>query len=182
MKQVKLISLTIVMLCAHAVSATPDSTLHAGMTNSFTQGLSVHFPGLHYKYDDLSQTHNYSGNWDFDGDGKMDSVLFVGNGGAHLYYHLKIVLSRRHDVREYPWIESDFPLLQSDVPSAALLFGWSIKKSAIGRGMELVIHLDGQVVVPEIWRKRGIHTGDVEVFILPGHTEMMMRRHGSMSE
>ena len=66
-----------------------------------------------YAYFEDSQTHDYSGNWDFDGDGKFDTLKFVGNGGAHVYYHLSIGLSSERETHNYEWLSSDFPLLDS---------------------------------------------------------------------
>ncbi len=80
-------------------------------TNSFEKEYSISKPTLKYCYDNSSQTHNYSNNWDFDGDGINDEVYFVGTGGAHLYYFLKVVLSTDHKPREFNFIQSDFPFL-----------------------------------------------------------------------
>jgi hypothetical protein len=87
------------------------------LTNSFEAIYKKSNPSLRYKYDPVTQTHNYSGNWDFDQDGKTDEVLFVGTGGAHLYYYLRIVLSKDNVVKNYPAIILDMPLL----PGAAEL-------------------------------------------------------------
>ena len=57
------------------------------------------------------QVLDYSGNWDIDGDGRKDSVLFIGNGGAHLYYHLRLRLSSEKKARDYDWLELDNPVL-----------------------------------------------------------------------
>ena len=80
-------------------------------SNSFEINYSKSNPGLRYSYDNTSQTHNYSNNWDFDKDGIKDEVYFIGTGGAHLYYFLKVVLSTDHKVRELDFIQTDFPLL-----------------------------------------------------------------------
>jgi len=49
--------------------------------------------GIKYQYDAESQTHNYSGNFDFDGDFLTDSLYLLGNDGAHLLYSPEIILS-----------------------------------------------------------------------------------------
>jgi hypothetical protein len=54
-------------------------------------------------------SYNYSGKWDFDGDGTSDSLLFIGNGGAHAYYYLRIVLSADQVRRDYPTVHLDMP-------------------------------------------------------------------------
>lgn len=80
-------------------------------SNSF----EIHFKNTttNYAYCEESQTHDYSGNWDFDGDGKFDTLHFIGNNGAHLYYHLNVGLSSEKEKRSYTWLLTDFPLLES---------------------------------------------------------------------
>ncbi len=80
-------------------------------SNSFENAYRKSNPTLTYSYDSASQTHNYTNNWDFDKDGINDEVYFAGTGGAHLYYFLKVVLSTDHKLREFDFIQSDFPLL-----------------------------------------------------------------------
>lgn len=80
-------------------------------SNSFEISYSKSNPTLRYSYDKTSQTHDYSNNWDLDKDGKNDEVYFIGTGGAHLYYFLKVVLSTDHKPRVFDFIQSDFPLL-----------------------------------------------------------------------
>jgi hypothetical protein len=60
------------------------------------------------------QTHNYSDNWDLDKDGKADQLFFVGTGGAHLYFYLRIVLSSDNKTRDLDFIQSDDPVLPPD--------------------------------------------------------------------
>lgn len=45
-----------------------------------------------YYYDELKQSHVYPNNWDFNGDGRKDTIKFIGNGGAHLMYKPYLVL------------------------------------------------------------------------------------------
>ncbi|HTO15953.1 MAG TPA: hypothetical protein VLZ83_09285 [Edaphocola sp.] len=80
-------------------------------SNSFEQRYHKLNPTLIYSYDSISQTHNYSNNWDFDKDGIKDELYFVGTGGAHLYYFLKVVLSSDKKSREFNSILSDSPFL-----------------------------------------------------------------------
>jgi hypothetical protein len=116
-----------------------------------------------YSYDSSTQTLNFSGNWDFDGDGLMDSFFFVGNGGAHLYFHPKFVLSSNRKVWNLGWIELDFPLLSSIV---------ELKGKDENHEMypKIVIHdFDGDGIpdiylnfdikfcsIPLQWKKRGV--------------------------
>lgn len=80
-------------------------------SNSFGNSYRKSNPTLAYSYDEISQIHNYSNNWDFDKDGIKDELYFVGTGGAHLYYFLKVVLSTDKKSREFNFIQSDFPFL-----------------------------------------------------------------------
>ena len=84
------------------------------LTSSFAHHYSIANPALHYRYDSLEQVHDYSGNWDLDGDGRNDQVFFVGTGGAHLYYFLRVILSSDNKVRDYSFLQSDFPLLPAE--------------------------------------------------------------------
>jgi uncharacterized protein YxeA len=80
-------------------------------SNSFETEYRKSNPTLTYSYCDSSQTHNYSNNWDFDKDGLKDELYFVGTGGAHLYYYLKVILSSNKKAREFNFVQSDFPVL-----------------------------------------------------------------------
>lgn len=62
-------------------------------SNSFENEYRISNPTLNYSYDEISQIHNYSNNWDFDNDGIKDQIYFVGTSGAHVYYFLRVVLS-----------------------------------------------------------------------------------------
>jgi hypothetical protein len=84
------------------------------LINSFEIDYKTLNPKINYSYDNENQIHNYSNNWDFDLDGKTDEIYFIGTGGVHLYYFLRIVLSHDKIVRNYPFIESDLPILPSD--------------------------------------------------------------------
>lgn len=77
---------------------------------------TVTFPYLEflvYEYDSETGTtnhsYNYSGLWDLDADGKKDSLVFIGNGGAHVYYYPRIVLSSNSKEWELVGIQHDFP-------------------------------------------------------------------------
>lgn len=83
------------------------------LTNSYKSWFDSKKISIKYSYIDSTQTHNYSGNWDFDGDYKSDSLYFIGKGGAHLYYYLRIKLSSDTKVRNFLFIELDMPLLGS---------------------------------------------------------------------
>lgn len=83
-------------------------------SNSFEASYKKTNPAINYKYDSVRQIHDYSNNWDFDKDSKPDQVYFVGTGGAHLYYFLRVILSTDNLVRDFSFLQSDFPILPSE--------------------------------------------------------------------
>lgn len=79
-------------------------------SNSFAGYYTTTGLDLQYNYDEESIVHNYSGNWDLDEDGIRDEIYFIGTGGAHLYYYLRVVLSSDKKVRDFKYLESDAPV------------------------------------------------------------------------
>jgi hypothetical protein len=67
---------------------------------------------INYSYVENSQTHDYSGNWDFDGDGILDRIIFVGNGAAHIYFKLLVYLTSIDDFIYFSFIQLDSPLYE----------------------------------------------------------------------
>lgn len=83
---------------------------------AFAQTDSVEMPNKEYiqmivhPYSGFSNTsYNYSGKWDFDGDGKKDSLYFIGNGGVHTYFFPRLVLSSDNKKRDFQYLEIDMP-------------------------------------------------------------------------
>lgn len=113
MKIVLLVNVLIFISCSVKAQNKSDQYEDSLITNSLKKNYEKDNPNLKYNYDEKTQTHNYSWNWDIDGDGQLDSVFFIGNGGAHLYYHLKVILSLDKVVRNYNFILIDFPKLGS---------------------------------------------------------------------
>jgi hypothetical protein len=93
--------------------------------------------------DEKKSIHDYSGNWDFDGDKKLDKLTFIGKGGAHLYYYLKIEFSKTGKSLEIPFIESDFPMF-SDSLELKIPGMFSVKDLKNDGIPEIVIKLDEQ--------------------------------------
>lgn len=67
-----------------------------------------------YNYDSTLHTeiltYRYSDLWDIDDDGKLDVISFIGNGGAHEYFHLQIELSSQpNNVFKYSTFQIDMP-------------------------------------------------------------------------
>jgi Tat protein secretion system quality control protein TatD with DNase activity len=105
----RLFLLFIICVSLHAIQAQSDT-----ISNSY-EFLYMHTnPNLHYSYDFEKQIHNYSGNWDFDQDGIKDELYFVGKSGAHLFYSLRVILSSNHVIQNFPFLESDMPILPPD--------------------------------------------------------------------
>jgi hypothetical protein len=103
------LSFLLIMLTLTVFSQQDDSV--GIVSGTFEMGYKKSNPTLRYRYDSVSQTHDYSDNWDFDKDGINDELYFIGTGGAHLYYYLKVVLSTDHKPRQFDFIQTDFPLL-----------------------------------------------------------------------
>jgi hypothetical protein len=83
-------------------------------SNSFEKWYQQNNPSLHYSFNAEKQVHNYSGNWDLDNDGHKDQVFFIGTGGAHLYFYLRVILSTDNKTQNFTFLETDFPLLDAD--------------------------------------------------------------------
>ena len=87
-----ILSITILCFFSRAALAQADSSL---VRSPYKATMHRVHPRLRFSEIDNEALRvlDYSGNWDIDGDGRKDSVLFIGNGGAHLYYHLRLRLS-----------------------------------------------------------------------------------------
>ncbi len=113
-------------------------------SNSFENNYRTENPTLIYCYDEISEIHNYSHNWDFDNDGIKDELYFVGTGGAHIYYFLRIVLSSDKKVRNLNFIQSDFPLLTATdtLNSVKSSVGFAINKLGKELTPSIIVSLD----------------------------------------
>ena len=125
-------------------SQKPDSL--DAPSNSFENDYRKTNPTLIYSYDSASQTHNYSNNWDFDKDGIKDELYFVGTGGAHLYYFLKVVLSTDKKSREFNFIQSDFPYLTATdtIDIEKTVNGFVVADIEENRTPTIIVKLDDQ--------------------------------------
>lgn len=72
-----------------------------------------------YKYDSTLQikilTYQYSDICDLDNDGIKDSIIFIGNGGAHTYFNLKLRTSSNKEWHEYQTLYIDMPYLNDKI-------------------------------------------------------------------
>jgi hypothetical protein len=123
---------------------------------------------IHYSYADSTQTHNYSNNWDFDGDGKTDNLYFIGTGGAHLYFYLRIVLSSDKKIRNFPFIQLDMPCLGiiGDLVKSNFYPPPSFPQFVVDKFIsnssgddandKMYIYLDNSSAMPAEWKKSGV--------------------------
>lgn len=165
-------TLLLTLLTVPAFSQQADSL--AIPSNSFEISYSKSNPTLRYSYDNNTQTHDYSNNWDFDRDGEKDQVYFIGTGGAHLYYFLKVVLSSDHKPREFGFIQTDFPLLTATdtLNSHKTPFGFVV--TDIGQNLvpTIIVRLDDQTFYDnKELKKRKIKTKSILVSFENGITK-----------
>lgn len=66
-----------------------------------------------YKYNAKLQAallcYDYSNLWDFDNDAILDSIQFIGNGGAHTYFSFQLKLSTGANWNIFPTFQIDMP-------------------------------------------------------------------------
>lgn len=132
-------------------------------TNLGEYNFSKSAPTLKYKYNAKNQTHDYSGNWDFDNDGKFDSLFFVGNNAAHIYYHLKIVLSTNNEISNFPFLELEFPRFENinelkqanfyPLPQFPKFVVYDFDSDGID---EIFLNLDNKTIIPKKMQKSGL--------------------------
>lgn len=145
-------------------AAAQSDTSSTGDANSFYQKLykpsDAH---ILYSYDHSTQTLSYSGNWDFDGDAKMDSLFFIGNGGAHLYYYLRLKLSSENKVRDLSFLLLDMPVLGTinDLKKSDKdpdLFPPFVVHDFNADGIdEIYLNFDIKFSpIPKVWQKKGV--------------------------
>lgn len=121
----------------------------------------------------VNLSYNYSGKWDFDGDGKKDSLFFIGNGGAHAYFYPKLILSKDGSTRIYPTVLLDMPYFNNKVqlekfrknPAVQLIVD-DLDKDGITDIYFNFDHSSG--AIPKTWRRKGIHTKYVIVSFAGG--------------
>lgn len=130
-------------------------------------------PGEEYiKYIHNPQTnttnlsYDYSNMWDIDGDSKKDSLFFIGNGGAHSYFFLRIILSSDHKVRDFPFIQLDMPYITDRNLFKQLGTNISIQfvPSDFNNDgtIDLYLNFDNPFSrLPKRWKKKGIRARNV---------------------
>ena len=156
-----IVALCLLSIIAHAQT----DTLDVERAMSFKEMYAKKNPALKYSYNPYSYIHDYSGNWDLDGDGVPDKILFVGDNAAHVYYGLLIMLSSDNEIRDFSWINIDMPVLgdASDLAKPAnevAYFPQFAVGDFDGNGKpELFIGMDNSGhTIPDKWKKRGVNS------------------------
>lgn len=115
-----------------------------------------------YQYNETLKTevltYQYANLWDLDNDGKKDSVAFIGNGGAHVYFHLKFKLSAQNKWHEYPTFLIDMPFLSAhkifDTVRQFSVFDFD--KDGV---VEIYLNIDnGFASIPDELSKKGLNS------------------------
>ncbi len=108
-------------------------------------------------------SYDYSNRWDLDGDKKMDSLYFIGNGGAHTFFFLRVILSCDHKTRDFRFIQLDMPF-PSDKASLDK-FGKDVAPQFVpydfnGDGvLDLYLNFNNHFgSIPGAWKNKGIRT------------------------
>jgi hypothetical protein len=162
----------------NSLPGSSNNSLQSLPSNSFKKEYKTKYPNLNYSYNDLSQTHDYSNNWDFDGDGENDSLFFIGNGGAHLYFHLQLRLSSDSKKYDFPLLEIDIPYLYNykgielDEGKPDVLHQFMIADFDDDKLPEIYISLDRQSEIPDDWKKKGLTSHQVIVDYSNGKLEL----------
>jgi hypothetical protein len=108
-------------------------------------------------------SYNYSGIWDLDGDKQNDSLYFIGNGGAHIYFYPRAVLSSDKTTHNFPSAQLDMPwpetlnrLKKYGQHSAVQLTIHDFDNDGI---VDIYLNLDHPgTEVPDDWQKQGVKT------------------------
>lgn len=169
----KLLITFLITTFSFAAFAQQDGSVESP-SRSFEKSYNKEMPTLKYSYDKASETHDYSNNWDFDKDGINDELYFIGTGGAHLYYFLKVILSTDHKPREFSFLQSDFPMLagMDSLNLDKLPFGFVVTDFGRGLPPTIIVRIDKQTFYDnKELKKRKINTRNVLVSFENGVTK-----------
>lgn len=140
------VGITFILLACSCAALAQHAEIPVRPSNSFENDYRHTNPPLVYSYDEVTQTHDYSNNWDFDRDGVNDEVYFGGTHGAHLYFSLKVVLSADHITREFDFIQTDFPYLTATdtVDIQKMAYGFIVADIGENQTPSIIVRLDDQ--------------------------------------
>ncbi|MBL0051819.1 MAG: hypothetical protein IPP29_10080 [Bacteroidetes bacterium] len=111
----------------------------------------------------FNPSYNYSNLWDIDGDKKNDSIYFIGNGGVHTFYYLRLILSSSGVPKDYTFLELDMPyisekkLLDEFGKNPAVQFVvYDFDNDGV---VDLYLNFSASSIkVPDSWRMQGVTT------------------------
>lgn len=155
MKKILFIAIAITMAVVHS-QAQADSSVVAPPHSKYLRNI----------YNPQTRTSNlsydYSGEWDFDGDHINDTLLFIGNGGAHVYFYPKIILSSNKRTWSFPSVLLDMPYISGTMemikkgrtqPAVQLFFG-DFNSDSVA---DIYLNFDNPFgSIPKAWKLSGI--------------------------
>ncbi len=95
----------LIKVCSTTGQTVPDSSLVYNPDAKY--GTYIYSPETNTK----NFSYNYSNIWDLDGDKKLDSIYFIGNGGVHTYFFLRVILSSTNKTLDFLSAKVDMPYL-----------------------------------------------------------------------
>ena len=131
---------SILQVTSHSQSVAPG--------NSFESLYKSSNRNVNYRYNLATQVHDYSGNWDLDGDRQLDNIYFIGTGGAHLYFYLRVILSTDGRIRDYTFLQTDFPVFTGKIDESiqdsvlSIKSGFSASDWNGDERDDILLHLD----------------------------------------
>lgn len=104
----------ILFFCFNEVLGNNDTSLYKQKFN--LEGFDINYDFIESKL-----THDFSNNWDFDGDSIIDQMSFVGVSGAGVYYyHLELKLSSEDSTRVYNDLFTSSPYYSNNIENDSL--------------------------------------------------------------
>ncbi len=153
----RLIIIAIFLFAANYLLAQKDSSVYVeNPANEFVQ--YIYNPNIKIK----TLSYNYSNRWDFDNDGKNDSLVFIGNGGAHTYFYLRLKLTSEKSTRSYPTVQLDMPYITTTNDSLIIKMKHPAIQFVIGdfdrnQTTDIYLNFDNDFSqIPLSWKNAGI--------------------------
>lgn len=138
----------------------------AGAQQSFPDSVYAKAPQaeyIQYIYNPYTKSknlsYNYSDIWDFDNDGKKDSLVFIGNGGAHTYFYLCVKFSNEKITRNFPGVQLDMPYLTAfkDTIKKTPAIQFIVGDFDQNKTMDIYLNFNNDFsTIPIAWEKAGI--------------------------
>jgi hypothetical protein len=104
-------------------------------------------------------TYQYPDFWDFNDDGINDSLAFIGNGGAHQYFHLEIRLSGQNNWLRYLSLTIDLPFLSLEEDIGEFFPQFLVRDFDGDTRPEIYMNLDNNFArISNKIRRKGVHS------------------------